>query len=391
MTCVQKGAPGAEIRSFALITSIAYSVANFRGPLIKALVASGIRVYALAPDYDPVTRQAVLALGAEPVDFSLERTGMRPLRDSTDLMRLAHLLRQLNPDATLAIFAKPVIYGSIAAQLAGIKRRFSLIAGLGYVFTPNGEGVTIKRRILQRIVSLLYRVALAACDRVFFQNPDDITDFVSQRLLPATKAIRLNGTGVDLDRLSVTPLQSRPVTFLLMARLLREKGICDYVDAARRVKVSYSDTRFILLGGLDSNPGALTHPEVKAWAHEGIIEWPGHVNDVRPWIEQASVYVLPSYREGVPRSTQEAMAMGRPVITTDAVGCRETVVDGVNGFLIPIRDPEALAQAMLRFIENPELIKTMGRESRRLAEERFNVHTINAKILATMGISSHQP
>src|SRR5690606_27454200 len=150
--------------------------------------------------------------------------------------------------------------------------------------------------------------------------------------------------------------------------------------AARTIKARYPEVRFILLGGLDTNPGGISAAEVHSWVEEGLLEWPGHVN-VKPWFEQMSVYVLPSYREGVPRSTQEAMAMGRPVITTDAPGCRETVEHGVNGFLVPPRDVEALVGAMERFIKEPALIETMGKESRRLAEERFDERKVNARLM----------
>jgi len=178
-----------------------------------------------------------------------------------------------------------------------------------------------------------------------------------------------------------------PITFTLAARLLREKGIVEFAQAAQRIKQHYPNTRFLLLGRLDTNPGALREHEVRQWAEAGILEWHGHVPDVRPYFAQTSVYVLPSYREGVPRSTQEAMAMARPVITTDAPGCRETVIDGVNGFLVPPRDVDALVRAMERFILQPELIITMGQASRKLAEERFDVHKINQRILAVMGIA----
>jgi glycosyltransferase involved in cell wall biosynthesis len=175
---------------------------------------------------------------------------------------------------------------------------------------------------------------------------------------------------------------------MLMARLLREKGIYEYVEAARAVRQQHPHARFLLLGGTDPNPGALTREEVAAWVAEGVVEWLGHVDNVRPWIASTSVYVLPSYREGKPRSTQEAMAMSRPVITTDAPGCRDTVIEGVNGFLVPVRDSAALADAMMRFIDQPELIPRMGRESRRIAEERFDVHRINRVMLVEMGIIS---
>ncbi|MFP3945078.1 MAG: glycosyltransferase family 4 protein, partial [Alphaproteobacteria bacterium] len=344
-------------------------------------------VYALAPDYDDDTRAAVAALGAKPLDMSLERTGMNPMRDGRDVLRLWQHLRRLRPDASFGYAIKTTIYGSLAARLAGVPRRYALVAGLGYAFDSGGQQSSLKRQVLHGVSARLYRQAFRVCDRVFFQNTDDIEYFTERRILDEGKAFRVNGTGVDLEHFAPAPPVTAPVTFLLMARLLRAKGVPQFAEAARKIKREFPDSRFLLLGEPDSNPDSLTGEEVEDWVRQGILEWPGQVRDVRAWIAQSSVYVLPSYyREGVPRSTQEAMAMGRPVITTDNTGCRETVADGVNGFMVPVRDPAALAGAMRKFIEQPDLIETMGRESRRLAEERFDVHAINRQILAEMGI-----
>jgi glycosyltransferase involved in cell wall biosynthesis len=277
-----------------------------------------------------------------------------------------------------------VIFGTLAAWLALVPHRVCLISGLGYVFTDSGEGWSCKHRLLRAGVSWLYQLALGLAQRVVFQNQDDITEFVQAGLVAPAKVIHISGTGVDLNQWTASPPCTQPITFLLAARLLREKGIRQYADAARQIKAQYPKVRFVLLGGGDTNPGSLKNAEVQAWVNEGLLEWPGHVS-VQPWLMQASVYVLPSYREGLPRSTQEAMAMGRAVITTDAPGCRETVDDGVNGFLVPVRDVKALVAAMLRFIENPDLIESMGQQSRRLAEERFDVHIINARLLKVIG------
>jgi len=375
------------IRCIAFITSMADTLGNFRGPLIADLVASGARVLALAPDHDERTRASVRSFGGEPIDISMDRTGMHPLRDAADALRLAAQLRRLKPDVVCSYFIKPVIYGSLAARMAGVPNRFAMVEGLGYVFTPGGAAVTLKRRALKHVASLLYRAGFAACRKVFLLNQDDIDELVGGGLLPAGKVVRLSGAGVDLERLPPAPPVETPPTFLLMARLLREKGIAEYAAAARIVKRRHPEARFLLLGKTDPNPGGLTEAEVRGWVEEGILEWHGHVEDVRPWIAETSVYVLPSWREGKPRSTQEAMAMARAVITTDAPGCRETVEEGVNGFLVPVRDPPALAEAMARFIEQPQLIATMGAASRKLAEERFDARAINRRIMAELGIA----
>lgn len=372
--------------TIAMISSIAYSLHNFRGPLIRDLVAAGWRVLALAPDYDETLRERVRALGAEPVDYSLSRTGMHPLRDALDMVRLARQLRRLRVDAVFTFFIKPVIYGTLAATLARVRRRYAMIAGLGYVFTPGREPMSRRRRVLRRAVSALYRLGLARAHVVFFQNQDDIDEFVSRGIVDRAKCVRLNGTGVDLERLQPSTPTRQPVTFLLMARLLREKGIVEFVEAARLLRRDHPDARFVLLGGLDPNPGGLSLAAVEGWRDEGAVEWPGHVDDVLPWLRDSSVFVLPSYREGAPRSTQEAMALGRAVVTTDAVGCRETVVDGVNGFLVEVRDVPTLVAGMRRFLDEPALIDRMGEASRRLVEERFDVRRINATMLHAMGI-----
>lgn len=356
----------------ALVTSIAYSLPNFRGSLIAELVARGARVSALAPDYDDAVRARVRALGAEPVDISLRRAGMNPARDGADVVRLWRMFRQLRPDAVLNYFAKPVIYGTLAAAAAGVPRRIAMIEGLGYVFGDEGAA-TLKRRALRKATEALYRAALSKADAALFLNRDDHELFVRHDVVAVSKARNIGGVGVVLNAFQVAPPRTIPVTFLLAARLLREKGVADYVEAARILKRDYPDARFVLLGGLDPNPSGFSRDEVAGWAREGVVEWPGHVDDVKPWVADASVFVLPSfYREGVPRSIQEAMAMGKPIVTTDNVGCRDTVEEGVNGFLVPKRDPQALAAAMRRFLDDPSLIAPMGAASRRLAEERFD-------------------
>lgn len=375
-----------QIRSLAVIANGAFSIVNFRGPLIKAIVASGVRVYALAPDYDDDLRRAVMALGAMPVDYRLERTGMRPLRDLADAVGLWRLLRKLKPDATFGYFIKPVIYGSLSAWAAGVPRRYALVAGLGYVFIDDGRRITWGRRLFQWLVMQLYRLGFAACDRVFFQNEDDIDHFAEWGAISRKKALRLAGTGVDLTYFLPAPPVIRPIRFLLVARLLREKGLLEFVAAARELKTKYPAAEFVVAGGLDPNPGGITAPDVERWRSEGVVDFLGHIDDVRAEIVACSVFVLPSYREGMPRCNQEAMAIARPVVTTDVAGCRETVIDGETGFIVPLRDFRALARAMERFILDPDLIGKMGAAGRVLAERRFDVRAINAVMLAAMDL-----
>lgn len=375
-----------EIKRMGFISGQAFSIHNFRGSLIRELVEKGITVYALAPDFDDVSRSAVTALGALPLDSSLSRAGMNPIRDFFDTCRLSRQLAQLKLDATFAYFIKPTIYGSLAAWVAGVRNRFAMIEGAGYVFNEQ-QSQKIRGRILRKIVIWLYSLALRHVHRVFLLNRDDRQLFTETGMVDANKVVLLNGIGVDLDFFSVRPPVIQPICFLMIARLLREKGVYEYVDAARIVKSSYPDVRFLLLGTVDVNPGSLSQTEIDEWVAENVIESPGHVSDVRPWLEQASVFVLPSYREGLPRSTQEAMAMGRPVITTDAVGCRDTVEEGINGFKVPVGNAKAIAEAMLVFIRQPDLIRSMGAMSRQMAEKNYDVKKINKLILSEMAIS----
>lgn len=373
------------MKTLAIISSQAFSLVNFRGRLIADLVAQGDRVFALAPDYTDDFRAQVRNLGAIPVEFDLTRTGMSPWRDLISMVKLTLLLRQLKPDVTLCYFIKPVIYGTLAGWMARVPHRVAMIEGLGYVFTATGSKLSWSRVLLREGVSLLYRIALSRAHRVIFLNKDDIVNFLKLGLVGFPKICHLDGIGVDLDYWNVAAPVFSPVTFLLAARLLREKGIIEFARAATQVKKCHPQTRFILLGAFDPNPGSLDIAQIQRLVDDGFIEWPGHVN-LKPWLTQASVYVLPSYREGLPRSTQEAMAMGRAVITTDVPGCRETVADGVNGYLVPVRDAAALAQAMLKFVNHPELIATMGLKSRRMVEDRFDVNKINPQLLKVLDL-----
>lgn len=358
----------------ALITSGARTVPNFRGTLIEELVRRGSEVLALAPDWDDETRAATRALGAVPVDMALSRTGLNPVRDAVDTVRMTALLRRLRPDAILTYFAKPNTYGMLAGWMAGVKRRIAMVEGLGFAFEST-ELAGVKARLVASGARLLYRAAFSRADHVLFLNDADEAVFREGKLVEPDKIVAFGGIGVDLHAFApVTPVLDPP-TFLLMARLLRGKGILEYAEAAALVKARHPSARFVLLGDVDANPDSLRREDVEPWVARGVLEWPGHVSDVRATLAAASVFVLPAWcREGLPRSTQEAAAMAKPIITTDVVGCRDTVMDGENGFMIPGRDVPALAAAMTRFVEEPGLIASMGRASRRLAEQRWDGH-----------------
>tara|TARA_R110002124_G_scaffold287353_1_gene473631 strand:+ start:4312 stop:5427 length:1116 start_codon:yes stop_codon:yes gene_type:complete len=368
-------------KRLALIGNQAFSMLNFRGALISALVSRGVEVFALAPNYTDDDRRQMIALGATPVNYRMQRNGINPIEDSLTLLSLVSALRQIEADTVLSYAIKPVIYGTLAAAAAFVPHRFAMIEGLGHVFLnkPGMKGLALKAIALK-----LYRAALNKAQQAFFLNEDDKRDFLDLGLIDASRATLIGAIGIDLEQWKPAPSVLNPVTFLFVGRLLREKGIIEFIDAAREVKNRHPSARFVVLGDVDTNPSSIKPGQVAAWVAEGLLDWPGHV-DVAPWLAKASVFVLPSYREGVPRSTQEAMAMGRPIITTDAPGCRETVVEGENGFMVPARDSAATAQAMLRYIENPRLIPMHGSASRMMAEAKFDVHRRNATLIELIG------
>lgn len=370
---------------FLLIAGLVDSLLNFRGPLIAELQARGFQVHVTAPDLPEghPKRLQLESQGLTVHNTRMRRTGTNPIADLATLWNLWRLMHRVQPQFVMGYTIKPVIYGSLAAWLAGVPNRFALITGLGYSFQGDGQ-----RMRLRALVQQLYALALARVDKVFFQNPDDESLFRQRSILnDCTPSCVVNGSGVDVTSFQITPIQPGSQRFLLIARLLGDKGVREYAQAAQRIRSLHPDVTFTLVGWIDQNPNAIEQHELNAWIDEGTLHYLGQLTDVRPAIAACSVYVLPSYREGTPRTVLEALAMGRPIITTDAPGCRETVVDGDNGFLVPVKSVEALVQAMLKFIEDPTLAPRMGQRSRQISEEKYDVHKVNEVMLREMGIS----
>ena len=365
-----------------LVASLAESVSNFRAPLVRELVARGIRVIAVAPDLDDKSRAAIRALGAESALVPFARTGMNPFADARGIFALYRFFRQHRPQAVLAYTAKPVNYGLLAARFAGVPVRAAMITGLGYAFT---EGQEPRRRVARFAAGALYRCSLPQATSLIFQNPDDVALFRSVGILRGSSPVNLvNGSGVECGHYASTALPGVP-HFLMVARLLKDKGVREYAEAARQLRRAVPHAITSLAGWIDSSPDAVTQAELSAWQADGL-NFLGRLSDVRPAISQASVVVLPSYREGTPRSVLEGMAMGRAIITTDAPGCRETVVHGVNGLLVPPRDAGALARAMTELAGDPARVAAMGRESRRIAEEKYDAKAVALDTLRKAGI-----
>jgi len=313
------------------------------------------------------------------IPVPLSRSGVAPAADLGLLAALFRLFRGLRPTIVHSFTIKPAIYATIAAWLARVPVRVVTITGLGHAFTTG-------RRPLRLLVELLYRIALARADAVIFQNSDDRELFVTRRLVDGRRTRMVPGSGVDIRRFAPVPLPSANggmLSFVMVARLLREKGLAEYLEAAERVARLRPGVRFTLVGGADTrNPSSLTATELAKLKGFAAVTWVGEVDDVRPYIAAADVVVLPSYREGLPRSLLEGAAMARALIATDVPGCREVVESGYNGLLVPARNADALADAMLELVDNPRAVVGMGERGRQRVMDRYSDRAVSDQVLA---------
>ena len=361
-------------KKFLLIAPKNRTVYNFRGDLIKSIQRQGYEVIVTGPNRDHLDK--IEALGGRFFEISINKNGLNPFADLHYLWALKKLMRIEKPDVSLGYTIKPVIYGAIAAKMAGVKRINSMITGVGYLFTSQ----SVKVKLLRFFVSFLYRLGLKAADAVIFQNPDDRNEFIEYQLVNREKCFVVNGSGVNMDRFGKATFPDR-ITFFMLSRVMFSKGIREYLTAAEIVKKKYPDVRFMLLGAVEDIQDSLQREDLAPYIAEGVVDYYGETTDIRPYVEQCSVYVLPSYREGTPRTVLEAMAMGRPIITTDVPGCRETVENGKNGFLIPIKDVNSLVEKMEWFIQRPDQISVMGESSFELCKRKFDVSRVNKDMI----------
>ena len=335
----------------------------------------------MATDFTLETKKKVEALGAIPIDYTFARGGLNPFADLKNMKQLEYIFNKIQPDILFASFAKPVIFGTLAAKKARIPKIIAMLEGLGFSFTEQPNGQTLKAKIIKQIQVFLYKLSLPKADTVIFLNPDDPKDLLDKYHIRVKRNEVLGAIGLNLDEYKFSRPPINPISFIFVARLLREKGIFEYLQAVKRIKSQYPDVIFKVVGDLDTeNPGSIKKEELEDYIQRKIIVYTGYVINVKEHLTQSSVFVLPSYREGVPRSTQEAMATGRAVITTNVPGCRETVESGKNGFLIPKWDIDALAEAMKYFIENPTEITRMGQESHQIAVQKFDSDKVNKKL-----------
>ncbi|QOW44513.1 glycosyltransferase family 4 protein [Acinetobacter piscicola] len=374
-----------------IIGNTATSILGFRIDLIKDLKSKNFIVYAFVCEYNDKDLRAINDIGAIPVIYNMQRGGLNPFADLKSLIELKSKISEIHPDIVFSYFTKPVIYGSLAAKMSKTPKVIGMVEGLGTPFTIHKHGQSIKVKIIRFIQVRLYKFVFPFLDKIIFLNPDDPIDLIEKNHIRHKKnAVEILGPiGLNLEEYSYSRWdESKEVSFIFIARLLAEKGIFEYIEAAKLVKQKYPNIIFKIIGGLDTeNPYGLTQQQLDNLISSAVVEYPGFVTDVAKRIQDTAVFVLPSYyREGVPRSTQEAMAIGRPVITTDVPGCRETVVDGVNGFLVPKWNAKALAEKMCYFIENPEQVNKMGLKSYEIAQEKFDAKKVNSKLIEIMGL-----
>lgn len=358
-----------------IISNTAWSVVNFQEGFLRSLIEEGLKVVVVAPSDYSVSKLEEMSCGFLPIQ--LDRKGTNPLRDFVLLYKLYNLLKRERPDVLITRTVKPNIHGSLAARLLRIPT-INVITGLGTPF--------IKRGWLQMIVSLLHKISLRWSRKVFFLNRDDYELFLELGLVSPKIADLLPSDGINLDRFKPGVFAKEMgggFRFLFIGRLLWDKGIGEFVEAAKYLRKRYPDVEFCLLGFLDPhNPSAVTHNDLDMWVSEGYVTYLGSADDVRPHITSADCIVLPSYREGVPRSLLEAAAMEKPIITTDSVGCKEVVDDGLNGFLVRPRDAEDLVRKMDEMINLPENERVlMGKRGREKVMRQFDEKLVIEKWL----------
>lgn len=365
----------------AVLSSHTSSLFWFRMDMMRDFIENGHTVIAFGSEPEAEWKKKFEEYNIEYRQLYVERNGMNPLKDLKTFRLLYTFMKKERPDKVFAYQAKTVVYGSIAAKLNGVTEVYPLIAGLGSIF--RGEG--FKNKIVKTIMKIEYWAACKCSKKVFFQNQDDKNEFIQNGLVKDKKTVIINGSGVDLEKFKPTQFPEEPA-FLYIGRLIKDKGVMEYLQACKEIKDRHPMVRCLLVGPFDSNPSALKPDELRPYIDKGVIEYFGEQSDVRPFISQCSTYVLPSYHEGTPKTVLEAMAMGRSIITSDAPGCRETVVEGLNGYLVNVKDIEGIKTKMEYLISNPEICKNMGQESEKIARDKYDVKVVNQSIIQTMDL-----
>ena len=365
--------------TICIVASEGKSLTNFRGAFIKYLVSKGNRVVCVSVEPEDEMSEAVKNLGAEYLCVEGDRLDIGITSGFKMIGRYKKLLKSVKPDMTLFYMSKPIAFGSIAAILTKTKHFSIMINGLENAYYRT----SLKDRIVRIVMSACYKIASRKADVVIFHNHDDMNYLKTHWVLSKDNALVVGGSGVDMKHFAKKPLPEKPV-FLMVARLLWSKGIREFLAATEKLKKECPDAEIMLVGGLDENDEALTKQELDKYIEKSNIEYCGYTDDVRPYLERCSVFVLPSYHEGLPRSVCEALSVGRAVITTDVPGCRETVVDGKNGFIVPVRESEGLAEKMILLAKDRNLREKMAEESYKMCCEKFDSDIVNRAMYESM-------
>jgi glycosyltransferase involved in cell wall biosynthesis len=378
-----------------VLTADANTLVYHRGDLIRDFAAHGCEVVTSAAEDYPHVRKYLEEAGVRHEPIRMIRSRVNLAKDWITWLDMFRLFRKEKPDALFAYTIKSVVYGCVVARFAGVPKVYALLPGLGFTFV---KPETLKQTLVQWVSKMLHRFALKRADVIFMQNKDDVQLFRDLKMLPEGVPVHVTaGSGVNLEEYPHVPLEQDAhlaegrIRFVLVSRLLISKGVCVFAEAARQIKAKYPLAEFHLVGPFDPNPNRVSEEEVQGWVQEGILIHHGMVRDVPNLLKTMHVFCLPTwYREGVPHASLEALSMGRPIITTNSVGAKECVPEGKNGFLVPTKDVPAVVKAMEYLIQNPAQISIMGRASRDLAEEVFDVKIVNRIILTAMGIGSDE-
>jgi glycosyltransferase involved in cell wall biosynthesis len=370
-----------EKKRILVVASCANSLINFRGDFIKRLIEEGYDVYTAVDSYTDNVLAKLNAYGVKKtLEYKLQRTGLNPFKDLQTIFNIKNLIKDNNIDLVFPYTVKPVIYSSIAANINKVPV-ISLITGLGFTFT----GLSRKARLLQHLNEFLYKISVRKNKIIVFQNKDDQNLFFKRHILTKkNKTAVVSGSGVNLEQFKfrINENKSGKTSFVIVTRLIKEKGTHLFIEAAKALKSKYPNTEFHIIGSIEDSPSSIKIEALQSLHEEGVVIFHGAQSNILEHLTQRDVFVLPSYyREGVPRSILEALSVGLPIITTDTPGCRETVIEGENGFLIPTQNLESLIKSMEYFITNPEQVKEMGLKSRAYAENRFDVNIINKDLL----------
>lgn len=366
---------------FILISPKNRTAYNFRGDLIKDIIAKGYEVIVTGPNKDGVDK--IEELGARFIEVPMNKNGLNPVADLKYLWQLRAIMKKEKVDVSLGYTIKPFLYGAIAAKLAGVKNINSMVAGAGYLFASH----TAKAKIIRFLTFPLYKIGFGCANHVIFQNIDDLNEFAEKGLVKRGKCRVVNGSGVNMTKYVPAPYPEKP-SFFFLGRLVHSKGGMDFTKAAKLVKDEYPEARFMILGKLEKNlPDAILPDELMPYVDDGTVELFPETDNIPQYYAMTSVFVLPTaYREGTPRVILEAMASARAIITTNTPGCKETVVEGENGFFVPTHNPDMLAKKMMIFISNPRKVAECGAKSYEICENKYEVSIINKRMLEIMSI-----